>query len=116
MRHKSKGRKLKRVRKQRKALLKGLAFNFIKHGKIKTTEAKAKELRPFVEKIISKAKVDNLSNRRIIIARLGENSVKKLFSEIGPRYKERKGGYTRITKLPPRKGDASKMAIIEFVL
>lgn len=92
-----------------------LAKNFIEHEKIKTTEAKAKELRPFVEKMLTKARSGELSSRRLIISSLGEKSAKKLFDEIAPKYKDSKGGYTRIIKLGNRKGDASPMAVIEFV-
>lgn len=95
--------------------MRALARGLIAQEKIKTTEAKAKELRPFIEKFVTRAKIDNLSNRRLLISRIGEESAKKIFEKIAPKYKERKGGYTRIIKLPHRKGDASKMAIIEFV-
>jgi len=99
------------------ALINSLALSFIIHGKIKTTEAKAKELRPFIEKLITKGKIQNLNSRRIIMSRLQNRKVetKKLIDEIVPRYQKQNGGYTRIIKLPPRMGDASKMAIIEFV-
>lgn len=90
--------------------------NFIKSGKIATTEAKAKEMRPLVEKIITTAKKDNISGRRLLAKTLEPKQVKKIFGEIAPRYKERKGGYTRIIKLGRRKkGDASPMAIIELI-
>lgn len=95
--------------------MRSLAFNLINKEKIKTTEAKAKELRSFIEKLVTKAKTDNLSNRRLVISKIKESSAKKLFEKIAPKYKDRKGGYTRIIKLPCRKSDASKMAIIEFV-
>jgi len=97
--------------------MEGLAVSLIRYGKIQTTEAKAKELRPFIEKLITRAKTDSLPARRIIIARLGNNktATSKLFKDVGPKYKERNGGYTRIIKLPPRLSDGSKMAIIEFV-
>lgn len=115
MKHKKKGRKFGRERDVRKALMKSLAFNLIKKEKIKTTEARAKELRPFVEKLVTRAKIDNLSNRRLLISRIGKRATKKLFEKIASKYQERKGGYTRIIKLPHRKSDASKMTIIEFV-
>lgn len=115
MKHRKKGRKLSRKRDQRRALLRSLAVNLIRHEKIKTTEAKAKELRPFIEKIVTKAKNKNLNNRRLVVAKIGKDSAKKVFEKITPRYKTRKGGYTRIIKLPFRRGDASKMAIIEFI-
>jgi len=95
--------------------MKSLAFNLVTKEKIKTTEARAKELRPFIEKFVTRAKTDNLANRRLLIARLGQQTAKKLFSKIAPKYKDKNGGYTRIIKLSQRKGDASKMAIIEFV-
>ncbi len=115
MNHLKKGRKFGRVRSQRKALIRSLAKNFIEHEKIKTTEAKAKEIRPIVEKMVTKARTGRLSDRRLIIAEIGEDRTKKLFDDIAPKYKERNGGYTRIIKLGNRKGDASPMAIIEFV-
>ncbi|MBU3925997.1 50S ribosomal protein L17 [Patescibacteria group bacterium] len=115
MRHKKKGRKLGRKKNARKGLLKALAVSLVKSEKIKTTEAKAKELRPFIEKLLTKAREEKLSNRRLIIAKIGEAPAKKLFEKIGPKYKNRKGGYTRIIKLARRQGDASKMAVIEFV-
>lgn len=115
MKHAKKGRKFGRERDQRKALMKSLVFNLIKDEKIKTTEAKAKELRPVVEKIVTRAKVDNLANRRILAGRIGQIATKKVFNDIAPKYKDRNGGYTRIIKVAPRKSDASRMAIIEFV-
>lgn len=115
MKHHKKARKLGRKTDARRALMRSLAFNLIKHGKMKTTEAKAKEVRPFVEKLITKAKVGGLSERKLLISRVGEITAKKLVDETGPKYKERAGGYTRITKTPARKGDAAKMAIIELV-
>ncbi|MEK7614196.1 MAG: 50S ribosomal protein L17 [Patescibacteria group bacterium] len=118
MLHHNKKRKLGRPRDQRKALLRSLALALIDKEKIITTEAKAKELRPFIEKLVSRAKEETLSSKRIVIARLfnQEKASKKLISDIALRYKKRKGGYTRILKLSARrKGDASKMAIIEFV-
>ena len=118
MLHHKSGRKLGRVTKQRTALLRSLAISLIKHGKIKTTEAKAKELRPFVEKLITKGKTQSLSSRRLISSRLGSGGVsatKKIFDEIAPKYKDRNGGYIRVVKMVSRAGDGSKMAIIEFV-
>ncbi|MEA3399520.1 MAG: 50S ribosomal protein L17 [Patescibacteria group bacterium] len=116
MRHHNNIRKFNRKRNQRKALLRGLAISLVKHGKIETTEAKAKSLRSVIEKLITKANKGTLNSQRIIMSRLynGEQA-KKLINEIAPKYKNRKGGYTRITKLPRRQSDASKMAIIEFV-
>jgi len=117
MRHHNNVRKFGRSSSQRSALLKGLVISLINHGKIETTEAKAKELRPFVEKMITKANVGTLTSRRLILSRLYNLSIEtdKLIKEIAPKYKDTPGGYTRITKLPRRGGDASKMAIIEFI-
>ncbi len=118
MLHKSKGRKLGRVRRQRKALLNALAISLVENGKIKTTEAKAKELRPYIEKLITRGKKSSIFSRRLLISRLGSGNVsivKKIIDEIATKYKDRDGGYTRITKLSPRQGDGSSMAVIEFV-
>jgi len=116
MRHHDTKRKFGRTQGARRALLKSLASALVKHEKIMTTEAKAKELRPFIEKLVTRARGGNLPAQRLLVARLGSPSgAKKLINEIAPRYKERSGGYTRITKIAPRGGDASKMAIIEFV-
>lgn len=115
MRKRKKGRKLSRKRDQRKALLKGLATTFILKEKIKTTEAKAKELAKFVEKQISRAKVDSVHSRRLLARFFSKEIVKKLITDIAPRYKGRKGGYTRIIKLGPRKSNGAKMVIIELV-
>lgn len=115
MRKRKKGRKLARKRDQRKALFKLLARNLFLKEKIKTTEAKAKEVKPFVEKIITKSKKEDLSSRRFLAKFFPPLVVKKLINEIGPRYKERKGGYIRIIKLGPRKSDGAKMAIIELI-
>lgn len=116
MRHHNANRKFGRDRDQRTALLKSLAVAIIDKGSIKTTEAKAKEMRPYVEKLITRAKTGTLAARRILISRIGNQSlVKKLVEEIAPRFAERKGGYTRITKLPTRLRDSSKMAQIELV-
>ncbi|MDP3902307.1 MAG: 50S ribosomal protein L17, partial [bacterium] len=103
MKHAKKGRKFGRERDQRRALMKSLAFNLVKDEKIKTTEAKAKELRPAIEKIITKAKTDNLANRRLVSSRIGQIAAKKVFDKIAPKYKDRNGGYTRIIKMAPRK-------------
>ena len=117
MLHHNNVRKFGRDKNQRHALLKGLMLALIAHGKIQTTEAKAKELRPFIEKMITKANIGTLASRRIVISRLYSltSEANKLINEIAPKYKGRSGGYTRITKLPRRAGDASKMAIIEFI-
>lgn len=116
MKHGDKKRKFGLERKGRRALLKSLANALVRDEKIVTTEAKAKELRPLIEKLVTKAKVASLATRRLLSARLGsETSAKRLVIDIAPRYKERAGGYTRITKIAPRKSDASPQAMIEFV-
>lgn len=117
MRHHNANRTFGRSKNQRASLLKGLVASLIEHGSILTTEAKAKELRPKMEKMVTKAKNPTLSNRRLLLSGLYNNTevVNKLISDIAPKFSDRAGGYTRITKLVPRKGDASKMAVIEFV-
>lgn len=117
MRHLRKTVKLGRTSSQKDALLSNLAVFLIEHGRIKTTLAKAKALRPVAEKLVTKAKKNTLHSRRMALADLQHNvgAVHKLFAEIGPRSADRKGGYTRIMKLGPRKGDAAPMALIEWV-
>ena len=116
MRHHKKGRIFGREKGQREALVRSLALSLIIKGSIKTTEAKAKELRPFVEKLITKGKDGSLGSRRLVIARLHSVSgTKRLFDTIAPQYKARSGGYTRIVKLPTRVTDGARMAQIEFV-
>lgn len=116
MRHRSKKITLDRKPAARRALLKNLAAQVILYEKIKTTEAKAKAIRPLVEKIITCGKVNSLPNRRRLLAVLPiKSSVKKVFEVLGPRYKDRRGGYLRIIKLGTRLGDGAKMAQIEFV-
>ncbi|MBD3207884.1 MAG: 50S ribosomal protein L17 [Candidatus Nealsonbacteria bacterium] len=115
MKKRKKGRKLSRVKDQRKALLRSLSRELVLRGRIKTTEAKAKELAGFIEKKITQAKEDNLQTRRLLAKHFSDEVVKKLVEEIAPKYKERPGGYTRILKLPSRKSDAARMAIIELV-
>lgn len=118
MRHHNTNRKFGRTANQRRALLRSLAVSLVKHESIVTTEAKAKELRSYVEKLITKAGKDNVASRRLIARRLGENQdsvVKKLVDDLAKRYKDRDGGYTRVVKMAPRGGDASPMAIIQFV-
>ena len=117
MRHSNNKRKFGRDKNQRKALLNSLALNLIIRGKIKTTEPKAKELRPFIEKLVTKAKKGDMATRRVVIAKLSNRSreVKKLFEVIAPKYMDKKGGYTRVLKLGVRKADGAPMAIIEFV-
>jgi large subunit ribosomal protein L17 len=117
MRHSNNKRKFGRVKKQKNALLNSLALNLIVREKIKTTEPKAKELRPFIEKLITRAKKGDVATRRLIISKLSNRSreVKKLFEVLAPKYINKNGGYTRIIKLGARKSDGAKMAIIEFV-
>ena len=117
MRHHKKGRAFGKVDKVRKALLRGLARNLIIKEKIETTESKAKEIRPYIEKLISRARHDTLTSRRLVKDKVSAHKiiVEKLFKQIAPRYLNRAGGYTRIIKLPPRLKDSSKRAIIEFV-
>ena len=109
-------RKLGRPTDQRKAMLRGLVTSFLKYGKIETTETRAKETRSIAEKMITLAKVNNLHNYRQAMAYVTkEDVVKKLFDEIAPKYNEVKGGYCRIIKTGPRRGDAAEMCIIELV-
>ena len=116
MRHRKKGRKLGRKVGNRKALLRNLACQLILHKKIKTTDPKAKELRSFIEPLITLAKKDNLHSRRLVIKKiLKKNVVKVLFEEIAPLFYSRPGGYTRITKLGLRDNDRAPVSIIEFV-
>jgi len=117
MRHHNNVRKFGREKNARIALVRGLAESLITHGRIMTTEAKAKEIRPTVEKMVTKAKNPTLANRRTLLAGLYNNElvVGKLIDDIATRYNERAGGYTRITKLVARKSDGSPMAVIEFV-
>ena len=97
-------------------LLSGLASSLIREGKIKTTEARAKAVRPVVEKLITKAKKGDLASRRLVLKTIPDREiVHKLFAEVGPQYAARNGGYTRIVKLGFRKGDAAPMALIELI-
>jgi len=115
MRHHNANRKFGRKTNQRKALLKSLAYSLVVKEKIKTTEAKAKELRPFAEKLITLGKLGTLASRRLLETRVGKIAGKKIALTLSPRYKNTKGGYTRITKVIRRKSDGSPMAFIEFV-
>ncbi|MEX5285638.1 50S ribosomal protein L17 [Selenomonas sputigena] len=109
-------RKLGRNSSARKALFRSILASFFKHERIETTEAKAKEIRGLAEKLITLAKRGDLSARRQAIADLGdEEAVRKLFSDIAGKYTDRQGGYTRILKLGPRRGDAAPMALLELV-
>lgn len=115
MRKRNKGKELSRPANQRKALLRTLATSLFLHGKIKTTEAKAKQLKVVAERFITKARDNKISNQRLLLKSLSPQITKKLIDEIAPQYINRPGGYTRIIKLGPRKSDASKMVIIELV-
>lgn len=116
MRHLYSGRKLSRRKDHRTAMLANLASSLILKGRINTTDAKAKEVRPFVERMVTFAKRGDVHARRIVLARLKDAAaVKKLFDEIGPKFTERMGGYTRILKLGFRKGDNAPISLMEFV-
>lgn len=116
MRHRKSGRKFNMNSSHRKALFKNMAVSLFKHELIKTTLPKAKELRGFVEPIISSSKTDNVAKRRAVFAKLRDREiVTKLFEELGPRYKERPGGYLRVMKCGYRPGDAAPMAYVELV-
>lgn len=113
--HGQKTKQLGRERNVRNALLKTMSVSLVRDGKIKTTETKAKVLKPIVEKLVTKAKKGDLASRRLIEAKVGLASVKILVEKIAPKYKDRNGGYLRITKLNDRKNDGAKIAQIEFV-
>jgi large subunit ribosomal protein L17 len=117
MKHHKAQRKFGREKNQRKAFVRGLLVNLIRHGRIETTLARAKEIRPFVEKLITLAKEDTVARRRLIMSRLMNQDIEtgKLFKEYAPKYKEVAGGYTRILKLPTRLSDGAEKAVIEFV-
>jgi large subunit ribosomal protein L17 len=116
MRHGNKGRALSRTSEHKEALLRNMAVSLFRHGRIETTTAKAKELRPFAEKLITLAKRGDLHARRLAARRIQDHEVlRALFADIGPKYTDRPGGYTRILKLGPRSGDAADMALIELV-
>ncbi len=117
MKHHKAFRKFGREKNQRKAFVRGLLVNLIRHGKIETTLARAKEIRPLVEKLVTLAKEDTVSRRRLIASRLMNQAdeTSKLFAEYAPKIKEVTGGYTRILKLPTRLSDGAEKAVIEFV-
>jgi large subunit ribosomal protein L17 len=116
MRHHNKNRKLKRERNQRAALLRSLARELFLRGKITTTEAKAKEIRPYAEKLITIAKTDTLSNRRLLMSKLSNNPIiPKLVDIVAKKYADRNGGYIRVVKMNRRISDGSKMAVVELV-
>ena len=117
MRHRKKGVTLDRNAPARKALLRSLAASVILYERMQTTHARAKAIRPIVERLVTRAKQPTLATRRYLLARIPQEMVvRKLLEVLGPRYKTRPGGYTRITKLSPRKGDAAHTAIIEFIV
>jgi large subunit ribosomal protein L17 len=116
MRHNKSGRRLGRNSAHRKAMYRNMAASLVHHETIKTTVPKAKELRRVIEPLITLAKVDGVANRRLAFNRLRDKvAVGKLFTDLGPRFKARPGGYLRILKLGPRPGDAAEMAIVQLV-
>lgn len=115
MRHKKAGRKLGRNPAQRRALLRQLAISLIIHERITTTDAKAKTIRPLVEKLVTIAREDSHANRKLIMKKIDHPlATAKLFEIIAPRFEATPGGYTRISKLGPRRGDAAPLSLIEF--
>ena len=116
MRHRAKGRQLSRTSSHRRALLNNMATSLFEHGRVVTTEAKAKELRPFAEKLITLARRGDLHARRLVQRKIKDRETpSRLFSEIGPRFAARPGGYTRILKLGHREGDGADVARIELL-
>jgi large subunit ribosomal protein L17 len=116
MRHRNSGRQLSRNSSHRHAMLRNMATSLLVHETIRTTVPKAKELRRVVEPLITLAKVDSTAKRRLAFARLRDDSVvEKLFADLGPRFKARAGGYTRILKMEPRPGDSADMALMQLV-
>jgi len=115
MRHRKKGRSLSRTPSHRKATLRNMATSLFRHERIRTTEAKAKELRPFAEKLITIAREDDVHGRRRVRRHIADREVLgKLFDDIGPRFRDVDGGYTRILKIGARKGDGAELALIEL--
>ena len=116
MRHRMGGRKLGRATAHRMLMLRGMATDFLRHERIETTDVKAKEVRKIAEKVVTLGKKGGLHNRRKASAILTDESVvKKVFDDIGSRYLDRSGGYTRITKIGSRKGDGAEVSVLEFV-
>ena len=116
MRHRKSGRKLNRTSSHRKAMFANMAAALIRHEQIVTTLPKAKELRPFVDKLVTLAKKGDLAARRMAVSKVRDQAmVRKLFDTIGPRYEDRNGGYTRVLKAGFRYGDSAPVAVIEFV-
>lgn len=115
MRHRKQGRKLNRSSAHRRALLRNLVLSLIRHGRITTTDAKAKELRRHADRIVTLGKRGDLAARRRAFGLIASHgAVKKLFDEIAPRFKERNGGYTRVVKFAKRRGDAAPLSLVEF--
>lgn len=116
MRHRVEGRKFGRETDARRLMMNNLVKSMVEHGQIKTTLAKAKEMRRYVERVVTYGKKDSVHSRRLAYSVLGDRTlVKKLFDEIGPAFSERNGGYTRVIKAGYRRGDNAPMAIIQFV-
>lgn len=116
MRHHDKVKSFNRTKNQRSALMRSLAQALLAHGRIVTTTAKAKALRPFIERLITKAKTEQtVASKRLLVSRLGNKGAVQKLEEIAPRYKDRNGGYTRVVKLPPRESDSADMSVIELV-
>jgi large subunit ribosomal protein L17 len=115
MRHHSKIKKFGRERNQRHALMRSLVVSLVRDGKIQTTEVKAKALRPMVERLVTNGKKGTLAARRDIARTIGDASAAKIIKVVSPKYADRKGGYTRITKMPRRVSDGAARAIVEFV-
>ena len=116
MRHRMGGRKLGRPTSHRMLMLRGMATDFLRHERMETTDVKAKEVRKIAEKVVTLGKKGGLHNRRKALAILtDEDVVKKVFDDLGERYSDRNGGYTRITKIGIRKGDAAEVSVLEFV-
>ena len=116
MRHRAKGRQLSRTSTHRRAMLNNMATSLFEHGRVVTTEAKAKELRPFAEKLITLARRGDLHARRLVERKIkSRETLSRLFTEIGPRFAARPGGYTRILKLGHREGDGADIARIELL-
>ena len=115
MNHGKKHRKFGREKNQRNALMKTLAVSLVEREKITTTAAKAKSLRPIVERLVTTGKLQTIASRRLLVSRVGERAARKITATLGPKYKDRKGGYLRIVKMPRRLNDGSPMAVIEFV-
>jgi large subunit ribosomal protein L17 len=115
MRHLNQGRKLNRTSAHRKALLRNLVLALVKHERIKTTDAKAKELRRYADRMVTLGKRGDLAARRLAFSFMqSRDAVKRVFDEIAPRFKERNGGYTRVIKFGFRRGDAARLSIVEF--